>query len=109
MSKFNKADDGKSRVDLIESKFILGIGHVLGEGAIEYGENNWKNASVEDIKRIRASLMRHTLAVLDGEVIDKKSGKPHTYHIGCNAMFLDYFDRMAQNAIDIEKAINKMI
>jgi hypothetical protein len=90
---FKKFDNGKPRVSLVEPKFILGIAEILTFGAEKYGVNNWKEAKPEDIQRVKDALLRHQLAYIDGEKIDPESGKPHIYHIGCNLMFLDYFDR----------------
>ena len=88
-----KNDTKKPAVELIEGKFILGVGSVLGFGAEKYGRDNWKRATLEDVERVKGALLRHTVALMDGEKIDPESGLSHTYHIGCNAMFLDYFSR----------------
>ena len=90
---FKKADAGKPMVSLIEPKFILGVSEILTFGAEKYGKDNWKTAKPEDIQRYKDALMRHILSYLDGEELDPESGKPHLYHVGCNIMFLDYFDR----------------
>jgi hypothetical protein len=36
------------------------------------------------------SMQRHLIAFLRGEDIDPESGLPHTGHILCNAMFINY-------------------
>ena len=38
-----KKDDNKSRVDLIDADWLIGIGNVLKHGAIKYSDNNWRN------------------------------------------------------------------
>jgi hypothetical protein len=91
---FKKFDNGKPMVSLVEPKFILGVAEILTFGAEKYGPNNWKEAQPEDIQRYKDALMRHLLSYLDGEEIDPESGKPHLWHIACNTMFLDYFDRV---------------
>jgi len=92
-----KFDGGKPMVSLVEPKFILGVAEILTFGAEKYGKNNWKEAKEDDIHRYKDALLRHLMAYNDGEKIDKESGHSHLYHIGCNLMFLDYFDRKADN------------
>jgi hypothetical protein len=35
-------------------------------------------------------MLRHLIALLDGEELDSESGLPHIGHIMCNAMFHSY-------------------
>lgn len=90
---FIKQDTDKPMVSLIEPKFILGIAEVLTFGAKKYEIDGWKKAKLSDMRRYKDALLRHTLAYIDGETIDPESGLSHLYHISCNTMFLDYFDR----------------
>ena len=92
---FVKKDIGKPMVSLVEPKYILGMAEVLTFGAKKYAIDNWKSATIEDIRRIKDSLLRHTLAYTSGELVDPETGLSHTYHIGCNAMFLDYLQTTA--------------
>ncbi|MGD8305291.1 MAG: DUF5664 domain-containing protein [Ignavibacteria bacterium] len=94
---FLKNDSSKIRLELIEPEFIEGLGKILTLGAQKYGTNNWKEASdIENIERIKGALLRHTMSYLKGEKLDPESQESHLYHIGCNLMFLDYFDRTTQ-------------
>ena len=87
-----KYDDGKNRLDLVEPEFIEGVGKVLTNGAEKYGPNNWQG--LEDAEdRYYAAAMRHLLAYRRGEKTDPDTGLSHLYHVACNMMFLDYFDR----------------
>lgn len=90
---FKKDDGGKPMVSLVEPEYILGTAKILTFGATKYGKGNWKTATADDIERYRDALLRHLLAYLGGERIDPESGQSHLYHISCNVMFLDYFDR----------------
>ena len=90
---FKKADQGKPQVSLVEPSYVLGTAQILTFGADKYGKDNWKTATAEDIQRYRDALLRHLYAYLGGEINDPESGEPHLYHISCNVMFLDYFDR----------------
>jgi hypothetical protein len=85
-----KYDEGKLRYDLITPEFLEGLAKVMTFGAEKYEPNSWQN--VEDgYNRYYSALMRHLEAIRMGEVVDADSGLPHIYHVGCNAMFLNYF------------------
>lgn len=85
---FIKYDNTKPMVSLVEPSFILGIAKALTFGAKKYSVDNWKNATKEDVRRVKDSLLRHVLAE---EEIDPDSGLPHRYLAACNLMFLDYY------------------
>ena len=95
LSSFKKDDSSKNRLELIEPKFIEGLGAVLTLGATKYAPNNWKNASEEDIERIKGALLRHIMTYLSGDKIDEESKVSHLYHASFGLMTLDYFDRKA--------------
>jgi hypothetical protein len=95
--KGTKNDKDKVRLDLIEPEFIEGLGKVLTMGAKKYSDNNWQNNL--ETKRIFAALFRHLIAYRKGEKIDPESGLPHLYHMACNLMFLDYYDRKEADAV----------
>ena len=88
---FIKHDSNKIRVSLLEPDFILGVAEVATFGANKYAKDNWKKC--EDTDRIEDAALRHLFAYLKGEKIDKETGLSHLYHVSCNLMFLDYFDR----------------
>lgn len=91
--KFQKADQQKNMMELIDPAIIVGLGKVLTFGSKKYEPNNWKKAQEEDIERIKGALLRHLMAYLSGEKVDPETELSHLYHITCNCMFLDYFDR----------------
>ncbi|MEA3242316.1 MAG: dATP/dGTP diphosphohydrolase domain-containing protein [Pseudomonadota bacterium] len=79
---------GKPKLSLVleAPNALAGIASVLEDGIAEYGRKNWKKGLL--FTEILDSLIRHTVAYNNGEDLDPKSGKHHTYHIGCNALFL---------------------
>lgn len=88
----HKDDQEKNRLDLIEPEFIEGVGKVLTFGADKYEPNNWQK--VEDAEnRYYAAAMRHLMAWRKGEKTDSESGLSHLYHVACNIMFLQHFER----------------
>ncbi len=92
MEKFKKADTDKPRMELLDPNYMLGVAQVLTFGAKKYDAYNWQKATVEDIERIKGAMLRHQMAYMNGEMCDPETGLNHMYHIGCNAMFLAYFD-----------------
>lgn len=88
-----KYDSDKPMMSLIDPEWVLGTGRVLTKGAKKYAPNNWKNV---DRTHYEDAIFRHLMAYLSGEKIDPESGESHLYHINCNSMFLDYFDRYSR-------------
>jgi deoxycytidylate deaminase len=62
------------------------INRVLQYGAKKYKPNNWRN--VDNINRYWDALMRHCIAIEQGEDLDSESGLPHRDHALCNIAFL---------------------
>lgn len=83
---FHKDDSGKSRPDLIPSRFLLQMGLVMAHGAAKYGVDNWRNC--DDPRRYEAAAMRHLLAHIDGERLDPDPGLPHLCHCACSLAML---------------------
>ena len=75
---------------------------VLEQGIEEYGRCNWKKGL--PLTEIIDSLLRHTLAFQNGENLDPKSGKPHTAHIMCNALFLAQLAETRPDCDDRERS-----
>lgn len=84
-----KADKGKPRLSLVPTQAVIGIARIREYGCSKYpvgGEDNWKQ--VEPQRYIDA-LLRHAFAFKDDPYgVDKESGLPHLWHIGCNYAFL---------------------
>ena len=96
---FSKFDSGKVRVSLVDPLYLKGIAEVMTQGAEVHGADNWQLC--EEPKRYLDALLRHTLAYWGGEKVDKDSGHSHLYHIGFNAMALDYFDRQENGKVGV--------
>jgi hypothetical protein len=67
------------RFDLIDAKALFEQAKVLHEGAVKYGEDNWRLISVEDHLN---HLIMHAYAYLAGDRTDE-----HLSHAMCRAMF----------------------
>ena len=88
-----KYDQNKLRFDLIDPHFHKDVAEVLSFGAAKYGPNNWQK--LEDARnRYIGAAERHLNAIKRGELLDEETGLLHAAHLGCNAMFLHYLDRV---------------
>lgn len=67
------------RFDLIDGKALFAMASVLHEGAVKYGDNNWRKIKIEDHLN---HLIMHAYAYLSGDRTDA-----HLSHIMCRAMF----------------------
>lgn len=92
-----KDDSDKSRTDLLDPEFMLGVGDVLRFGAQKYAAHNWRGGI--SYSRLLGAILRHTFALMRGEDKDPESGLPHTRHLGCCVMFLDW---MMHNKPDLD-------
>jgi hypothetical protein len=81
-----KADDGKPRLDLVDSYAIEELAKVLTFGANKYAAHNWRNGL--SISRLVAALLRHVYAFMRGEDIDPETGLSHIAHAMCNCSFI---------------------
>lgn len=84
-----KYDQGKSRVGLIPAASLIEVGHVMAYGCVKYAEDSWQTVP-EGKKRYLDALLRHTLAIMDGELRDPETNRLHAAHAACNALFLTW-------------------
>lgn len=96
MTKFKK--DSKDKVvkdmmGLVDPYWEEDLSKVLTYGAIKYKLNNWKNASLKDLRHYEDALFRHMNAYRRGYFYDHESNLSHLAHAGANLMFLHYFWR----------------
>jgi hypothetical protein len=92
MSGGTKHDQEKPRMDLLSSKWLVGVSEVLGYGAKKYstetesGAHNWRNGL--DYSRLVGAALRHLTAFNDGEDLDPETKLSHLLHASCCMMFL---------------------
>lgn len=67
------------RMDLIDAPAQFSMAKVLAEGAVKYGEDNWRDIPVRDHLN---HLIIHAYAYLAGDTSDE-----HLSHVMCRAMF----------------------
>lgn len=86
----NHPRDGgkKPPIHLIPTEAIIGMANAFLMGIEKHGEHAYRDGI--KYTELIDSIMRHTLAFLDGEENDKESGMPHTWHIGANFAMLEY-------------------
>lgn len=78
------------RFDLIDARALFEMAHVLHQGAVKYGENNWRGIDIPDHIN---HLITHAYAYLSGDRSDH-----HLSHMMCRSMFAQ--------AVAIEKGID---
>lgn len=88
MSKPQKFDADKIRLELIPPEFERGIGAVLTFGARKYAAGNWASGEGFEWSRLLGGMKRHLNAWAGGEDLDPESGLSHLYHAGCMLAFL---------------------
>jgi hypothetical protein len=82
-----KHDSEKPRYDLLPPVAIDLMAQVMTFGAKKYHPEGWRTVP-DAIQRYQAALLRHSFAMLRGEVIDSESGLPHAAHAMCCAAFI---------------------
>ena len=89
---------GKAKWNLVNLKDIEGIVRIREFGVEKYKDpENWKKVAPIDYVN---AVKRH-LTEMDEKgmfSLDRESGMPHIWHIGCNYYFLAYFERMKSEA-----------
>jgi len=80
-----KFDEGKSRLDLLNPRFLRDIAKKLEEGETNYGYKNYLKGL--DEKRIIAAALRHIFEIMDGEWVDE-TGVSHAGAVGANMQML---------------------
>jgi hypothetical protein len=80
-----KHDHGKPDLSLLDRTALEETAIVLSFGATKYGRDNWRNGLKKS--SVLAAALRHIFASLDGETLDKESGRSHLAHAACEIMF----------------------
>ena len=81
-----KADEGKTRLDLVPPSIVWAVGKVMTYGIEKYYEESWREV---DPIRYKAALLRHLMHYLENPTgRDSESGLYHISHIACNVAFL---------------------
>lgn len=88
-----KFDSGKTDWSLMPFEAIEEINKVLDFGAKKYAAHNWRTGTGFKYTRVLSSLLRHTFAWARGEDLDPESGLSHLAHMGCNVVFLIYYNK----------------
>lgn len=84
-----KQSDSPYRLDLIPPKALLNTAAILKQGAVKYGENNWRGLSVED--NLNHALV-HIYAYLASDRQDD-----HLGHALCRMMFAKELEKPVEN------------
>jgi hypothetical protein len=88
-----KHDSGKTDWSLMPFEAVEEINKVLEFGAKKYAAHNWRTGTGFRYTRVLSSLLRHTFSWARGEDLDPESGLSHLAHMGCNVVFLIYYNK----------------
>lgn len=84
-----KAEAGSKKcpMQLLPPVALLATAWVHGLGAAKYGAWNWLDTGVS-LDTYIGAIMRHLMAMADGEWLDSESGYPHAAHIAASCNIL---------------------
>lgn len=103
----SKADNGKSRLDLLDTDWLMGVGDVMAFGATKYEAHNWRKGI--QVSRLVAAAMRHLTAFNKGEDFDQESGLHHLCHASACLMFAQWTSTQKPELDDRYKGVSNEI
>lgn len=83
-----KDDYGKPNMNLVLGGFpdaLLAVGRVGTYGANKYTPNGWHEVD-DGVNRYLSALLRHYLAYVKGDKVDRESYLPHLAHLAWNSL-----------------------
>ena len=89
----DKAEEGGKRehfyprYELIESELIERIAKVMTQGAVKYGEYNWRKFDAEQVKDIPRHAFKHIVDYMKGD-----QSEDHLANAACNIMMAMWFE-----------------
>lgn len=96
----HKVTNGKPDLHIVDVYFgnaLICLSEVVVQAVPEYGYNTIDKVPVEEYEK---ALRRHQIAKAKGEVLDPKSGKPHSWHIATNGMIIAEIEQRKKLAGD---------
>jgi len=97
-------DAGKFRFDLVPVEPIEAYAAIMTMGAAKYADRNWELGMKWG--RVMASFFRHWAAWMKGELKDKESGYPHTWHMLWNIATIVTYEQRKIGENDLFKEPN---
>lgn len=93
-----KNDSGKSRISLIPTDALVGMGNALKYGEQKYGTHNYRNGLA--FSRLVDACLRHLSSWNEGENNDPESGLSHLDHALASLAMLKFMDVNRQDMDD---------
>lgn len=75
----------KVQMHMVPAGALVEVAGVFEHGASKYGSYNWRVAGIK-LNTYTGGIMRHLLAIMDGQDVDPESGLPHLAHIAAGAL-----------------------
>ena len=79
----SRRSDRKPRFDLIPFEFLEGVSAALTEGAVKYGQQNWKRGGKDFFRDAWNHAFVHHQMFKEGD-----RSEDHLAHLACNVAFL---------------------
>jgi hypothetical protein len=92
MTKVRKAlrfNEGKLDWTLLDYPSLVPLVEAMTKGTEKYERFNWQ-LPCDDPRQHLQSAMRHLIALVSGEEVDKESGVKHSGHLMANMMMYNY-------------------
>lgn len=86
------AGQKKAPLRYVPPMLMIAASGPMAQGAEKYGPYNWRTGPKIHLSLYLEAIMRHLLMVMDGQDLDKDSGKLHLAHIAATcAVILDAY------------------
>ncbi len=88
-----KIAEGKPTFHKLDFDFLANMQEVHNKGDAKYAEGNWRLGIPNGLIHLCNAIIRHTVAILNGETHSVDDKCWHTSHIGVNCEILEYYMR----------------
>lgn len=102
-----KHDQGKVRMELLSTPFLVELSKALTFGATKYSDHNWRNGF--KWSRLYGALLRHVTAHMAGEDKDSESSLSHLSHASACLMMLVEHEAAGIGEDDRHKVLDKHV
>jgi len=76
-------------MNLLDAQWLRDVAQVMTFGAGKYAPHNWRKGI--NFSRVISAAYRHLTAINAGEDTDPETGLPHSAHLSCCAMFINWY------------------
>jgi hypothetical protein len=89
---------GKPRYDLLDLPMLKRWAELMARGAEKYGEDNWRKAATEEeLRRFKASALRHMFQWLEGDMLEDHASAVYFNLAGAEMVKQKMLERKQKN------------